>query len=109
MSKTVKRVSKTVKRVMTVMMIGLVAMLAAKVEAHWVVVKGRCFWHSGECVRKDKDPGPSPPSCTFPLVELVATVTRVDILCPGDVVQTVNLSTSCDSDFWPRARANRSK
>ena len=60
MSKTVKRVSKTVKRVMTVMMIGLVAMLAAKVEAHWVVVKGRCFWHSGECVRKDKEVDPPP-------------------------------------------------
>ena len=41
MSKTVKRVSKTVKRVMRVMMIGLVAMLGAKAEAHYIVVKGK--------------------------------------------------------------------
>ena len=40
MSKTVKRVSETVKRVMRVMMVGLIAMLGAKAEAHWYVVGG---------------------------------------------------------------------
>ena len=36
--------SKTVKRVMTVMMIGLVAMLGAKVEAHFKKVGGTAYW-----------------------------------------------------------------
>lgn len=41
MSKTVKRVSRKVKRVMTVMMIGLVAMLGANAEAHTLWIPGQ--------------------------------------------------------------------
>ena len=41
MSKTVKRVSKTVKTVMTVTIIGLVAMLGAKAEAHTRIINGK--------------------------------------------------------------------
>ncbi len=99
MSKTVKRVSKTVKSVMTVMMVGLIAMLGAKAEAHWVVVKGRCFWHSGECVRQDKEPAPDPvPILLPPIGEVVVTPKQVEILCDG-IVQKLDLS----SEQWTLA------
>jgi len=72
--------SKTVKRAMTVMMVGLVAMLGVKAEAHYIVVKGRCYWHSLECGREDKDPGSGRPPAS---VELVAVPAVVDLLCPN--------------------------
>ncbi len=82
--------SKTVKRVMTVMMIGLVAMLGAKAEAHWVILKGQCYWHSGECVRKDEDPPIEPPPLNEspPLGETRAIPTSVEILCPDGTIRT---------------------
>ena len=63
------------------MLIGLVEMLGAKVEAHWIVLKGHCYWHSGECVREDTDPGPINPP---PLGQLVAKAEEVELLCPVD-------------------------
>ena len=74
--------SKTVKRVMTVMMVGLVAMLGAKAEAHWVNVGGRCVWHSFECSRMDTN-RPPPPDNPLPFVELLATPIHGQVLCPG--------------------------
>lgn len=78
--------SKTVIGVLTVIIIGLVAVLGSKAEAHWINVFGRCYWHSGECVRKDKDASDPVPSET--LGELVATVERLEILCPGPTIPT---------------------
>lgn len=49
MSKTVKRMSKRVKRVMTVMMVGLVAILGTKAEAHYMYVSGKYYYHSVGC------------------------------------------------------------
>jgi hypothetical protein len=89
MSKTVK----AVKRVMTVMMIGLVAMVGGKAEAHWIVVKGRCVWHSLECYREDKEPDIGAPA---PLVELVATPTIVEGLCNG-TVEKIALPTGTET------------
>jgi hypothetical protein len=80
MSKQVKFISKSVMGVMTV---GVVAMLGADAEAHYVVVNGRCYWHSGECVRKDKDAEDPDLLNPPPIGELVATLKQVEILCPG--------------------------
>ncbi|MGH8489429.1 MAG: hypothetical protein ACREXS_11355 [Gammaproteobacteria bacterium] len=91
MSKTVKRVSKTVKRAMRVMMIGLVAMLGVKAEAHYIVVKGRCVWHSLECYREDEAPQDPVPILFPPVGEVVATPLKVQVLCPGGV-QDLDLS-----------------
>lgn len=92
MSKTVKGVSETAKRVTRVMMIGLVAMLGAEAEAHWVVVRGKCYWHSLECVREDTEVPDPVPILFPPLVELVASPIKVEGLCPdsdGDGVLEV--------------------
>ncbi|MGQ0593052.1 MAG: hypothetical protein ACT4QB_10480 [Gammaproteobacteria bacterium] len=100
--------SKTVKRVMTVMMMGLIAMLGVvKAEAHYIVVKGRCIFHSLECGREDEevpDPTPVPnPSLvslplsevvaqpSLPLSEVVAKPDRVEILCADGRVRFISL------------------
>jgi hypothetical protein len=57
MSKTVKRVPETVKKVTRVMMVGLIAMLGAKAEAHWYVAGGtpkRCS-HCVDAELTDRD------------------------------------------------------
>ncbi|MGH8531762.1 MAG: hypothetical protein ACREV1_03290 [Gammaproteobacteria bacterium] len=84
------------KTAMRVMMIGLVAMLGVEAEAHWIIVRGKCYWHSGECVRQDKEvpdpPIPDPAVTAPPEAELVARPTQVEILCPGGNVEVINLS-----------------
>ncbi len=89
-------------KAMTVMMIGLVAMLGVKAEAHWIVIKGNCYWHSGECVRQDgegeKEPIPDPISKESPLGELVLMPEQIEVVCPSnrerDRVQNVELSNT---------------
>ncbi len=78
--------SKTAKRVLTVMMVGLIEMLGVKAEAHYIVIKGRCYWHSLECYREDKEPDTRGPA---PLVELLATPTIVEGLCNGIAAKLV--------------------
>lgn len=77
--------SKTVKRVITVTMIGVVAMLGVTAEAHYVVIRGRCYWHSHECSRQDTDVrDPVPILLTG---EVISTTNRVELLCPGGNVE----------------------
>jgi hypothetical protein len=79
------------KRVIRIMMVGLVAMLGATAEAHYIVVRGQCIWHSGECTRKDDQPDPPPPPPPLdptnppPLGEVRMTPTSVEILCPNGI------------------------
>lgn len=84
------------KTAMRVMMIGLVALLGAEAEAHYVVIKGRCVWHSGECVRQDEDvPKPPIPINDIPISEIVARPKSVEILCPGGphgIVKQIDLT-----------------
>lgn len=101
MSMTVKRVSKTVKRVMTVMMISLIAMLGVEAEAHYIVVKGRCYWHSHDCSRQDKDVPDPVPFLFPPIGEVVATPKQVEILCAGGIV--IDLSKLIDLSNWTLA------
>lgn len=84
------------KTVMRVLMIGLVSMLGVEAEAHYVVVRGKCYWHSLECGREDKetpdpkevfDPTRGPP----PEIEVVATPRRVELLCTDGRVEEINL------------------
>ncbi len=82
MSKTVKRVSETVKRVTRVMMVGLVTIMGVQAEAHYIVIGGRCYWHSGQCVRQDEDV-PPPPIVDIPRGDIVARNVSVEVLCPG--------------------------
>ena len=72
--------SKTVKRAMRVMMIGLVALLGVKAEAHYVYYAGRYKYCSLHCVadlKKVPDPIEEPAK-----VKCEATATSVEILCP---------------------------
>ncbi len=89
MSKTVKRVSKTAKRVMTVTMIGLVAMLGAKAEAHTFWFRGKprvcSVCSDGELrdVRED-------PRSIFAVAELIVRTQKARILCPDKTEVQVN-------------------
>ena len=85
MSKTVKRVSKTVKTVMTVTMIGLVAMLGAKAEAHTRIINGKPRVCS---VCDDDATVEEVPANFIGLAELIVkTQKTVTILCPKEEVQ----------------------
>lgn len=94
MSKTVKRVSKTVKRVTTVMMIGLVAMLGAKAEAHYILVKNKIKFCS-ICIDVEHTEADTPAEVDVVMeadtpaeVEVVVTTKNVEILCStGTVVK----------------------
>lgn len=81
------------KRVMRVMMVGLLAMLGAKAEAHYIVVGGRCYWHSGECTRKDKDVQDPVPILFPPIGEVVVTPKEVEILCSDGIVHKPDLAS----------------
>ena len=88
MSKTVKRVSKTVKRVMRVMMVGLVAMLGAKAEAHYYAFKGKAKYCS-VCVESElakHEEHPNNPATDIVThtehAEFCVTTTPADVSCP---------------------------
>lgn len=80
--------SKTVKRVMRVMMIGLVALLGAKAEAHYYVASGKykyCSLHGHGYFTGVPDPNLVGPA----QVRGEATATLVEISCPnGTLVQS---------------------
>jgi hypothetical protein len=69
------------KRAMRVMLVGLVAMLGAKAQAHYIVVQGKCVWHSLECRWEAKDAEPPGE------VNSEATTSSVEIKCPDGTVE----------------------
>jgi hypothetical protein len=77
--------SKTVKKAMRVMMVGLVALLEAKAEAHYVYYAGRYKYCSvcneAQLTEQDGsiDPGPHTEKLQF-----VLTPKSIEILCPNE-------------------------
>ena len=92
------------KTVMRVMMIGLVAMLGAKAEAHYFIVGGKAKYCS-VCVDVNLTHDEMPPLDHPEEVEFSLTTTSVDILCPNGTLIT---SFGTVSSGCPKAnRANR--
>ncbi len=102
MSKTVKRVSETVKRVMRVMMVGLIAMLGAKAEAHYYVIGGipkRC----SHCVDGEfgKDHKEHDAVAHTDVAEFRLSTKKVDYLCPptGSIQQSTIANAMVKKDL----------
>jgi hypothetical protein len=75
------------KRAMKVMLVGLVAMLGVKAEAHWKVVAGKLKFCS-VCieVELEEDRGTVDPNTHTEEVEFRLMTEKVEILCPGGTV-----------------------
>jgi len=76
------------KTIMRLMMIGLVAMLGAKAEAHYVVVKGKVKYCS-VCVEaelKEDKGNPVDPKTHDEKVEFRLMTKKIEILCPKETV-----------------------
>ena len=87
--------SKTVKMI-PLLGLALLTILGTRAEAHYIVMGGRCYWHSGQCVRQDEDvPPPPAPINDILITETIARPGSVEILCPGSplpIVKQFNLS-----------------
>jgi hypothetical protein len=96
--------SKTVKRVMTVMMVGLVAMLGAKAEAHYIMLGGKLKYCSVCCV-VDLVGVPNPHSGG----EVKCEATASSILCPDgtEYKQSVPMigQSQIDNTNWKNGKA----
>ena len=85
--------SKTVKRAIRVMMIGLVAMLGAKAEAHYYVVAGKAKYCSvcvdAELAEHEEHPVNPATSTEVPDhgegVEFCVKTKKITVLCPNEV------------------------